>query len=72
MKIVRKTLVRKTTRILPPLEMPLPPALMQFIQFREFFKHCLLKILQVLERKERRKEKEKGNHQESSKNKKIS
>lgn len=74
MKIVRKMLVKNTTRILPPFEMPLPPAFNQFSISEYFVPFFILLIVFVFfiieiesfhfligkERRERRKEKEKG------------
>lgn len=82
MKIDRKMLVKKTTRILPPFEMPLPPAqcakvfLVQLSNYSEIFKEDFDKIFPnsfpgERKKKRRRKEKEKGEISKSSKDKDL-
>lgn len=65
MKIDRKTLVKKTTRILPPFEMPLPPVLYNNIFPKDicsiFAMGLGVKVLK--EKEEKKREKEKGRNQ---------
>lgn len=68
MKNVNIMLVTKTTRILPPFEMPLPPALsnisdVTIIRSNSFSNYHFQRDLSVRlkERKKKRREKERGN-----------